>query len=295
MINRLHHDRRRSKSIENKHNVKRFAQAPGVAQTIHWARTTKMGFGSKDVIDALVDSELSIEEGLIDGVFAKLGDEDEEGNLITWGQATHVGCGWIQFPHIDNEQSNAVLEYEPTEGSGWTEESYTPEKQEELFENFMVCNYAIGVPSKTTCSKDNSFKIKSSSVHKQFIKYYHASAGVISDVKKCLQAVRCKRQNKKIKNVKLIEGRGESNSCGNDVESCLAGKSGLQFVKPSRLRDVARATDYVGVVDLEASKCKIDTILCRSLNLYFTFLLVLIISPFYRRSLNNYQGEYYIF
>ena len=42
----------------------------------------------------------------------------------------------------------------------------------------------------------------------------------------------------------------ECNLCGNNVESCLAGKSGLAFVKPSRLRDVARSTDleaFVGV------------------------------------------------
>lgn len=266
MLNRLRHDHRRSVSIETKQGMTRFAKEPGVAQTIHWAITNKMGFGSKEVIDALIDSELSIEEGLIDGVFAKLGDEDEEGNVLNWGQATHVGCGWIQFPRIHaHEQDNIVLEYDQNEGSGYDEKD-TDEDQKEMFENFMVCNYAIGVPSKTTCSKENnSLRVKSSMVHKQFIKYYHASAGVIHDVKKCLQAVRCKRMNKKLKNLKLIEGRGESNFCGNDVETCLAGKSGLQFVKPSKLRDVARSTDYVGVVDLEASKCKIDTILCRSL------------------------------
>ena len=257
MKNRLRHDHARSMSVEDKQGMERFAKEPGVAQTVHWARTSKMGFGNKEVIDALIDSELSIEEGLIDGVFARLGDEDEEGNVLSWGQATHVGCGWIQFPHIHdrNDDTNKILDDTTTD--------VDEEKKE--FENFMVCNYAIGVPSKTMCSKDGSnLKIQSSSVHKQFIKYYHASAGVIHDVKRCLQAVRCERRSKKLKGLmKLIDGRGESDACGNNVESCLAGKSGLAFVKPSKLRDVARSTDLEAYVDLEASKCKIDTILCR--------------------------------
>ena len=237
---------------------------PGVAQTIHWARTNKMGFGRQDVIDALINSELSTEEGLIDGVFAKLGDEDKDGNLLSWGQATHVGCGWIQFPYMNVHQkkmniimNERAVDHDKNEGRDTNDNIH-----EGLFENFMVCNYAIGVPSRTTCSNENSLPI-SPSEDKQFIKYYHASAEVIHDVKKCLDAVRCKRMDKKLKNMKLIDGRGESHSCGIDVEGCLAGKSGLQFVKPSRLRDVARSTEYVGVVDLEASKCKIDTILCR--------------------------------
>ena len=250
-------------SLEKKLGIERFSKEPGIAQTIHWARTNQMGFGNKDVIDALIDSELSIEEGLIDGVFAKLGNEDEEGNVLSWGEATHVGCGWIQFPHIrsqdeDTSEDNVIPEY-------YVEENENEKVERELFENFMVCNYAIGVPSKTMCSKDNdSLKIESSSVHKQFIKYYHASAGVIRDVKKCLQAVRCERRSKKLKKMKLIEGRGGTKLCGSNVERCLAGKSGLAFVKPSRLQDVARSADLeVGIVDLEASKCKIDTILCR--------------------------------
>ena len=87
---------------------------PGVAQTVHWARTNQMDFASQDTIDALIDSDLSIEEGLIDGVFAKLGEEDDEGNVLSWGQATHVGCGWIQFPSINRKETetNTVLEYD---------------------------------------------------------------------------------------------------------------------------------------------------------------------------------------
>ena len=267
LILRLHHDHRRSVSLENESGMERFVKEPGVAQTIHWARTKKMGFGYKEVIDSLLDSKLSTEEGLIDGVFARLGDEDEDGNVLSWGEATHVGCGWIQFPHIENhENSNDVLEYET--------DDLNEKKENREFENFMVCNYAIGTPSRTMCSKNNQndLKIKSSSVHKQFIKYYHASAGVIRDVKKCLQAVRCERRSKKLKGLKLIDGRGESNLCGNNVESCLAGKSGLAFVKPSRLRDVARSTDLEAFVDLEASKCKIDTILCRFKLFLFLYL-----------------------
>ena len=243
-------------SLEEKQGMGKFSKEPGVAQTIHWARTTNLGFGNKEVIDNLINSKLSIEEGLIDGVFARLGDEDKNGNVLSWGEATHVGCGWIQFPHIDeqNEDNNAILEYDDKNA-----------KETKQYENFMVCNYAIGVPKRTMCSKvdGDGLKIQSSSVHKQFIKYYHASSGVIRDVKKCLQAVRCERRSKKLKELKLFKGRGGIKRCGTNVERCLAGKSGLAFVKPSKLHDVARSTDLEAFVDLEASKCKIDTILCR--------------------------------
>ena len=260
--NRLRHDHARSMSLEEKQGMRKFSKEPGVAQTIHWARTKQVGFGSKEVIDGLINSKLSIEEGLIDGVFARLGDEDKDGNVLSWGEATHVGCGWIQFPHIhdQNENSNDILEYEEND-----------EKTKE-YENFMVCNYAIGVPKRTMCSKSagDGLKIKSSSVHKQFIKYYHASPGVIRDVKKCLQAVRCERRSKKLKELKLYKGRGGNKRCGTNVERCLAGKSGLAFVKPSKLPDVARSTDLEAFVDLEASKCKIDTILCRLIFIHFS-------------------------
>ena len=239
----------------------RFAKEAGVAQTVHWARTKQMGFVSQDVIDALIDSELSIEEGLIDGVFARLGEEDEDGNLLSFGQATHVGCGWIQFPsmHEDETEMNIVPEY----ADYALLEDFQPQ-----FENFMVCNYAIGVPGKTMCANDTSNTI---SLHKQkqFIRYYHASAEVIGDVKKCLGAVRCARRSK-AHQLKLIGGstRGNIDPCTNNVESCLIGKSGLKFISPSKLQDVARSND-IGVIDLEASKCKIDTILCRLFKIIF--------------------------
>ena len=39
-------------------------------------------------------------------------------------------------------------------------------------------------------------------------------------------------------------------------------KSGLPFVRSSRLRAVARSSGFSSPVEVEASKCKIDTILC---------------------------------
>ena len=47
------------------------------------------------------------------------------------------------------------------------------------------------------------------------------------------------------------------------VEDCLVAKSGLPFIRSGRLRSVARSSGFSGSpVEVEASKCKIDTILC---------------------------------
>ena len=210
---KLYHDQwlRRTRTIRDRP----FAKEPGVAQTIHWART-KQGLGKEEVAE-LLDSNISIEEGLIDGLFTSFGENDE-GNILSWGHATHVGCGWIQFPGRSG------------------------------YENFMVCNYGIGIPQNNSCSD-----VKDSDP--PYVTYYRAPYDVIKDVKKCLKAVRCRRRNKGLK------GR---DPCSTDVENCLKAKSGLEFIKPSRLRGVARSNDDI-MVDLEASKCKIDTILC-SLN-----------------------------
>ena len=39
-------------------------------------------------------------------------------------------------------------------------------------------------------------------------------------------------------------------------------KSGLPFIRSGRLRSVARSSGFSSPVEVEASKCKIDTILC---------------------------------
>ena len=132
-----------------------FAEEPGVAQTVHWARTEDGGLDG-GLVTRLLDSEVAIEEGLIDGLFTSLGSRDED-NILSWGHTTHVGCGWIQFP---------------TSGS-----TATP-----TFENFMVCNYGIGVAANNTCG------VKSSAP--AYVTYYAAPFDVIADVKKCLKAVR---------------------------------------------------------------------------------------------------------
>ena len=46
------------------------------------------------------------------------------------------------------------------------------------------------------------------------------------------------------------------------VEDCLVAKSGLPFIGSGRLRSVARSTGFSSPVEVEASRCKIDTILC---------------------------------
>ena len=46
------------------------------------------------------------------------------------------------------------------------------------------------------------------------------------------------------------------------VEECLVAKSGLPFIRSGRLRAVARSTGFSSPVEIEASRCKIDTILC---------------------------------
>ena len=58
---------------------------------------------------------------------------------------------------------------------------------------------------------------------------------------------------------------GRSDPCETDVEKCLDAKSGLAFIKGAQARaaGVGRSNDLpTGSADLEASKCKIDTILC---------------------------------
>jgi hypothetical protein len=65
-----------------------------VAQSVFWARTDRLDLG-EDTLMALLKSEVQIEEGLIDGLFAEMageGNDGSSGNVITWGAATHVSC-----------------------------------------------------------------------------------------------------------------------------------------------------------------------------------------------------------
>ena len=213
----LKHDLSTQRSIGE-----RFSSAGSIAQTVHWARTSSLDINS-EVIEALLASDLQSEDGLIDGLFASFHDDEDDDNVIAWGHATHVGCGWIQFPS-SKKDNNGTVE----------------------FENFMVCNYAVGTATKTTCDEETKDQ-------PTFITYYHATSEVIEDVKKCLAAVRCRRQ---------LQGQ----NCNQDVERCLQAKSGLRFLDPSHLKTVARSDD--SPIDVEASKCKIDSILC-SINASF--------------------------
>ena len=98
-------------------------------------------------------------------------------NVIAWGHATHVGCGWIQFP---GNSSSSV----------------------DSFENFMVCNYAIGNADRTSCDHvSNSLEgdkvtkpVNGSSL--SFISYYTATSQVIEDIKLCLGAIRCRNRRR---------------------------------------------------------------------------------------------------
>ena len=115
---------------------------------------------------------LQIEDGLIDGLFTNFGTlADDVGgeNVIAWGHATHVGCGWIQFPA--NSSSERDLE------------------------NFMVCNYAIGKAERTSCDANSvEGNATRSAGNASFISYYAASSQVIEDIKLCLGAISCRRR-----------------------------------------------------------------------------------------------------
>ena len=89
-------------------------------------------------------------------------------NVIAWGHATHVGCGWIQFP--GNSSSGD-------------------------FENFMVCNYAIGEAERTSCDANSLEEANNGSNNgSSFISYYAATSQVIEDIKLCLGAISCRRR-----------------------------------------------------------------------------------------------------
>ena len=79
-----------------------------------------------------------------------------------------MGCGWIQFPGNASRDS---------------------------FENFMVCNYAIGEAERTSCDANSLEKgEKANNGSASFISYYAATSQVIEDIKLCLGAIRCRRR-----------------------------------------------------------------------------------------------------
>lgn len=234
-VHKLHHDPKHQRSSVLNGQL---AEEPGVAQTVHWARTEGFDLNGK-ILEDLIESDLQIEDGLVDGLITNLPHADEDTNFVAFGQATHVGCGWIQFP-VSSEAEDGP----------------------QLYENFMVCNYGVGLATKTTC--DNMTKAEGGDG--TMIKYYTVTSEVIKDVKSCLEAVRCRRRRRKLFKTYLIgeEEENYSDPCGGDVQQCLNGRSGLKFVDATKLRSVARSNDDLPIA-VEAAKCKIDTILC-SLN-----------------------------
>ncbi len=209
----------------------------GISQSVHWARTNNSGL-TDSVIKALLDSDIRTEEGaaLVGGGIGFEGG----GDVIRWAHATHVGCGWIQFS-IDGRSN----------------------------ENFMVCDYGVGRANKTTCDDDNvQGDLAREAEEIPFITYYQAPEQVIKDVKKCLTAVRCRRRQLR------LASSGDDNDINDEcpssiVDRCLSAPSGLRFIPMRQLRNFARssssAVDLSELADVEASRCKIDTILC-SLN-----------------------------
>ena len=109
--------------------------------------------------------------------------------MIAWGHATHVGCGWIQFPGNSSSRD---------------------------FENFMVCNYAIGEAERTSCDvnslegDEEGGKVARPVNGSSFISYYTATSQVIEDIKLCLGAIRCRRRQL---DFDVESGTGGGRSC----------------------------------------------------------------------------------
>ena len=211
---------------------------------MHWARTGDLDLNGK-ILEALIESDITTEDGLYDGLVTNLPKDDntsdDEDTFVALGQATHVGCGWIQFP---------------TSEAG-------------LYENFMVCNYGVGLTTRTSCDDMTKNTINGGGGQGQqgtFIKYFTVTSEVIRDVKACLEAVRCRRRKKKLFKTSVLRSRQDesastNDACSEDVQKCLNGRSGLRFVDATKLRSVARSNED-RPIDVEAAKCKIDTILC---------------------------------
>ena len=107
---KLHHDSWRQRSTVLEATDGSFHDEPGVAQTVHWARTPGFDINGK-ILEELIESNVQTEDGLVDGLMTNLpfheNNADSE-NLVVFGQATHVGCGWIQFPTTSNDPLNTV-------------------------------------------------------------------------------------------------------------------------------------------------------------------------------------------
>ncbi len=234
---KLHHDPVKQRSSVVKGRGFFSDEDTGIAQTVHWARTASVNLRGP-TLEALLESDLVIEEGLIDGPYINQND----GEQIALGHATHVGCGWIQFPST----SEAVDSLEPQQ-----------------FENFMVCNYGVGVASKTSCTREDN---NNNNNNPNQVTYYSVTSEVIRDVKACLEAVKCRRRKRRLlKQTPPLLSSLTSDPCAEDIKTCLKGSSGLKFVDPSKLKSVARSAN-VRPIDVEAAKCKIDTILCEDVN-----------------------------
>jgi len=241
---KLHHDSWKQRSTVLENSDGNFYNEPGVAQSVHWARTPGFDINGK-ILEALIESHIQTEDGLVDGLITNLPFHESEAakdseKLVVFGQATHVGCGWIQFPTMSKDNMN---------------------QDQAMYENFMVCNYGVGVASKTTC---DNLKNKSVQKNETTIKYYTVTPDIIKDVKACLEAVRCRRRRRKFLRTFPTDLEDRNDPCGEDVRRCLGGRSGLRFLDATKLRSVARSNEFMPI-DMEATKCKIDTILC-SLN-----------------------------
>lgn len=177
-----------------------------IAQRVYWTRTKKANL-TQETITKLLDSDIQAHDGVIEGIVP-----ESDNQTYTWSQATHVGCGWIQFPVVKG------------------------------FDNFLVCNFGKGLTSKTSCSQEVN--------QQSYITFYSATSKVIEDVKKCLRAVRCRSRRQ-------LDG-----NCTSSVEACLKAESGFQFIPLDVFEKQSRSSNGYPF-DLEVSRCKIDTILCR--------------------------------
>ena len=110
-----------------------------------------------------------------------------------------MGCGWIQFP--GNASSTG-----------------------DSFENFMVCNYAIGEAERTSCDgldewgeEKEGARLPPANNGSSFISYYAATSQVIEDIKLCLGAIRCRRRQLDF-GVGSLYGRRSGGGGGRDCD-----------------------------------------------------------------------------
>ena len=250
---RLFHDRRSLRLAPI--TERKYHKEAGIAQTVHWARTSALDM-SASLMELLASSEIRTLDGTIDALFLR-GNETSGAPNVIMAQSTHVGCGWIQFnlgERSDGRNESAASE------------------------NFLVCNYGVGEAVSTTCSNDEeslgleppgkiqSDQDKLEKTAQPALTYYSAPSSVIEDIKLCLAAIRCRRSvgiADPANALRTVNNGPVSSrtSCDGQVQDCLAAPSGLNFLAPSTLKKQTRRT-WPSPVEIEASKCKIDTILC---------------------------------